>query len=43
MEIVKVEHLSKVYGKGDTAVHALDDVSFSIRSEERRVGKECGS
>lgn len=30
MEIVKVEHLSKVYGKGDTAVHALDDVSFSI-------------
>lgn len=30
MKIVKVEHLSKVYGKGDTAVHALDDVSFSI-------------
>ncbi len=30
MEIVKVEHLSKVYGKGDNAVHALDDVSFSI-------------
>lgn len=30
MEIVKVEHLSKVYGKDDTAVHALDDVSFSI-------------
>lgn len=30
MEIVKVEHLSKIYGKGDTAVHALDDVSFSI-------------
>ncbi len=30
MEIVKVEHLSKVYGKGDTAVRALDDVSFSV-------------
>lgn len=30
MEIVRVEHLSKVYGKGDTAVRALDDVSFSI-------------
>lgn len=30
MEIIKVEHLSKVYGKGDNAVHALDDVSFSI-------------
>ncbi len=31
MEIVKVEHLSKVYGKGDTEVRALDDVSFSVR------------
>lgn len=30
MEIVRVEHLSKVYGTGDTAVRALDDVSFSI-------------
>ncbi|MDO4153432.1 MAG: ABC transporter ATP-binding protein [Clostridia bacterium] len=30
MDIVKVEHLSKTYGKGDTQVHALDDVSFTI-------------
>ena len=30
MEILKVENLSKVYGKGDTEVKALDHVSFSI-------------
>ena len=30
MEILRVEHLSKVYGSGENAVHALDDVSFSV-------------
>lgn len=30
MEILRVEHLCKVYGKGENAVHALDDVSFSV-------------
>ena len=30
MEIVKVENLTKIYGKGDTEVRALDNVSFSI-------------
>lgn len=30
MEILKVEHLTKVYGKGENAVHALNDVSFSV-------------
>lgn len=30
MDIVKVEHLSKTYGKGETQVRALDDVSFSV-------------
>lgn len=30
MDIVKVEHLSKTYGKGDTQVHALDDVLFTV-------------
>ena len=30
MDIVKVEHLSKTYGKGDTQVRALDDVSFTV-------------
>lgn len=34
MEIVKVEHLSKYYGKGDTVVKALDNVSFSINQGE---------
>lgn len=30
MEILKVEHLSKIYGSGDNQVKALDDVSFSV-------------
>lgn len=34
MDILKVDNLSKVYGKGATAVHALDDVSFSIKKGE---------
>ena len=34
MEIVKVENLSKVYGKGNTKVVALDNVSFSVEEGE---------
>ncbi len=34
MEILKIEHLSKIYGQGDSAVKALDDVSFSVRKGE---------
>ena len=30
-EILTIEHLSKTYGSGDSATHALKDVSFSIR------------
>jgi putative ABC transport system ATP-binding protein len=30
MDILKVEHVSKIYGKGETSVKALDDVSFSV-------------
>lgn len=30
MEIIKVENLSKVYGKGDNQVKALDNVSFGV-------------
>ncbi len=30
MEILRVEHLSKIYGQGENAVRAVDDVSFSI-------------
>ena len=30
MEILRVENLSKIYGKADTEVKALDNVSFSI-------------
>lgn len=30
MEILKVQNLTKTYGKGDVMVKALDDVSFSV-------------
>ena len=34
MDILKIENLSKIYGKGETAVKALDDVSFTIKKGE---------
>ena len=34
MNILEVEHLTRVYGSGDTAVTALDDVSFSVEAGE---------
>ena len=34
MKILDVKNLSKVYGKGDTMVKALDNVSFSVEQGE---------
>ncbi len=34
MDILSIEHLSRVYGTGDTAVTALDDVSFTVEAGE---------
>ena len=34
MEILKVENLTKTYGKGTTKVTALDNVSFSVEKGE---------
>ena len=34
MEILQVENLCKTYGKGENAVHALNDVSFSVKKGE---------
>jgi putative ABC transport system ATP-binding protein len=34
VEILKLNNLSKVYGKGDTQIKALDDVSFSVEKGE---------
>lgn len=34
MEILKVENLTKTYGKGETQVKALDNVSFSVDKGE---------
>ena len=30
MEIIRVENLTKIYGKGDNQVKALDNVSFQV-------------
>ncbi len=34
MEILKVENLTKTYGKGDNQVRAVDNISFSIEKGE---------
>ena len=34
MEILKVENLSKIYGKGENKVIALDSISFSVEKGE---------
>lgn len=34
MNILQIENLSKVYGKGETAVKALDNVSFTVKQGE---------
>lgn len=34
MEILKVENLTKTYGSGESLVHAVDDVSFSVEKGE---------
>ena len=34
MEILKVNNVSKVYGKGDTQIKAIDNVSFSVEKGE---------
>ena len=34
MNILEVKNLSKIYGKGDTLVKAIDDVSFIVEQGE---------
>ncbi|MBS6611900.1 MAG: ABC transporter ATP-binding protein [Collinsella intestinalis] len=34
MNILNIEHLTRVYGTGDTAVTALNDVSFTVEAGE---------
>ena len=34
MELIKVEHLTKIYGKGENAVRAVDDISFTVEKGE---------
>ena len=42
--ILEIAALKKYYGKEPNLTRALDGISFQVmRSEERRVGKECRS
>ena len=34
MEVLRIEHLTKIYGKGENEVKALDNVSFMIEQGE---------
>ena len=34
MDILRIDHLSKIYGMGENQVRALDDVSFSVKEGE---------
>ena len=34
MEIIRAEHVSKIYGKGENQVKAVDDASFSVEQGE---------
>lgn len=34
MEILRCENLTKVYGEGNTAIKALDNISFSVEKGE---------
>ena len=34
MEILRVENLTKIYGKGENEVRALDNVSFTVNKGE---------
>lgn len=41
---IEVEHLTKIYGKGETALKALDDVSFTVQTGKfAAVTGESGS
>ena len=34
MDLLQVKHITKIYGSGENAVHALKNVSFSVQKGE---------
>lgn len=34
MELMQIQHLSKVYGQGENQVRAVDDISFTVEKGE---------
>lgn len=44
MDLLRVEHICKTYGSGETAVHALKDITFSVpKGEFVAIVGESGS
>ena len=41
MKILEVKNLSKIYGKGDTMVKALDNISFSVEKGDNTLLLYC--
>ena len=41
MEILRVEHLCKTYGKDDSLVKAIDDMSFKVDKGEFCSNYRC--
>ena len=41
MELLRVEHLSKIYGAGENQVKALEDVSLSVEKGEFVENPHC--
>jgi putative ABC transport system ATP-binding protein len=39
VDILKVNNVSKVYGKGDTQIKALDSVSFGVKKGHLSVSR----
>ena len=41
--MITLNSLSKIYRTDEIETVALENVNLTVRSEERRVGKECAS
>ena len=39
MNLLEVNNICKTYGNGETAVHALKNVSFSVPKGEYEIGR----
>ena len=42
MEILRTEHLCKIYGEGENRIHAVDDANISVAQGEFVAGRQLG-